>query len=90
MEEFLRILSNCDIVDFGDDFYDAIECFEMGDNLAQLLPEIYQSVRKLTLEAHQALGCRGVTSDFGAVQGKGRDHDATCITARASILSHKL
>ena len=32
---------------------------------AQLLPDIYQSVRSLTLKAHQALGCRGVSrADF--------------------------
>ena len=38
MEEFLRILSNCDIVDFGDDFNDAVECFEMGDNYLKFHP----------------------------------------------------
>ena len=32
---------------------------------AQLLPDVYQLVRKLTLKAHQALGCRGVSrADF--------------------------
>ncbi len=32
---------------------------------AKLLPDIYQSVRSLTLKAHQALGCRGVSrADF--------------------------
>lgn len=32
---------------------------------AQLLPDIYQSVRSLTLRAHQSLGCRGVSrADF--------------------------
>jgi D-alanine-D-alanine ligase len=32
---------------------------------AQLLPEIYQMVRKYTLAAHRALGCRGVSrADF--------------------------
>jgi D-alanine-D-alanine ligase len=32
---------------------------------AQLLPDVYQSVRSLTLRAHQALGCRGVSrADF--------------------------
>jgi D-alanine-D-alanine ligase len=32
---------------------------------AQLLPDVYQSVRSLTLKAHQALGCRGVSrADF--------------------------
>ena len=32
---------------------------------AQLLPNVYQEVRRLALAAHQALGCRGVSrADF--------------------------
>lgn len=32
---------------------------------AQILPDVYQEVRRLTFHAHQALGCRGVTrADF--------------------------
>jgi D-alanine-D-alanine ligase len=32
---------------------------------AQVLPNVYQLVRRLALKAHRALGCRGVTrTDF--------------------------
>jgi len=53
----------------GLEFYDYEAKYAPGGSKhelpAQLLPEIYQSVRKLTLEAHRALGCRGVSrADF--------------------------
>ncbi|MEA2954123.1 MAG: D-alanine-D-alanine ligase, partial [Alphaproteobacteria bacterium] len=42
---------------------------------AQLLPIVYQEVRRLTLAAHHALGCRGVSrADFrydDSVEGTG-------------------
>jgi tetratricopeptide (TPR) repeat protein len=44
-DEFLRILSHCEIVSSGDDYTDAISCFEMGDNIVQLLHEINPSVK---------------------------------------------
>jgi D-alanine-D-alanine ligase len=47
---------------------------------ARLLPNVYQSVRKLALTAHQALGCRGVTrADFRFDHRAGRSGDLVCL-----------
>ncbi len=53
----------------GLEFYDYEAKYAPGGSKhelpAQLLPDIYQTLRKLTLEAHQSLGCRGVSrADF--------------------------
>jgi D-alanine-D-alanine ligase len=50
-------------------FYDFEAKYRPGGSIhtlpARLLPIVYQNVRMLTLRAHQALGCRGVSrSDF--------------------------
>ena len=47
---------------------------------AQLLPDIYQSVRSLTLKAHQALGCRGVSrADFRFDDTPGGTGELICL-----------
>ncbi len=47
---------------------------------AQLLPEIYRTVRKLTLEAHQSLGCRGVSrADFRYDDTPGGTGELICL-----------
>jgi D-alanine-D-alanine ligase len=47
---------------------------------AQILPEIYQSVRSLTLKAHQALGCRGVSrADFRYDDTPGGTGELVCL-----------
>ncbi len=47
---------------------------------AQLLPDIYQSVRSLTLRAHQALGCRGVSrADFRYDDTKSGTGELICL-----------
>jgi D-alanine-D-alanine ligase len=47
---------------------------------AQLLPDIYQSVRSLTLRAHQALGCRGVArADFRFDDTAGGTGELICL-----------
>lgn len=47
---------------------------------AQLLPDVYQSVRSLTLKAHQALGCRGVSrADFRYDDTKGGTQELICL-----------
>ena len=47
---------------------------------ARLLPNVYQSVRKLALTAHQALGCRGVTrADFRFDHRSGGSGDLVCL-----------
>ena len=53
----------------GLEFYDYEAKYAPGGSIhilpARLSPNIYQKVQMLTLEAHQALGCRGVSrSDF--------------------------
>ena len=49
----------------GLEFYDFEAKYAPGGSKhelpAKLLPDVYQSVRSLTLKAHQALGCRGVS-----------------------------
>lgn len=47
---------------------------------AQLLPDVYQSVRSLTLKAHQALGCRGVSrTDFRYDDTPGGTGELICL-----------
>ncbi len=47
---------------------------------AQLLPDIYQLVRSLTLRAHQALGCRGVSrADFRFDDTEGGTNELICL-----------
>ncbi|MGQ0457056.1 MAG: D-alanine--D-alanine ligase [Hyphomicrobium sp.] len=47
---------------------------------AQLLPVVYQSVRSLTLKAHQALGCRGVSrADFRYDDTAGGTGELICL-----------
>lgn len=58
-----------EIVPVGHSFYDYEAKYAEGGSKhvlpASLKPKIYQKVRRLTLEAHRAMGCRGVSrSDF--------------------------
>jgi D-alanine-D-alanine ligase len=47
---------------------------------AQLLPDVYQSVRSLTLKAHQALGCQGVSrADFRFDDTDGGSGELICL-----------
>ncbi|MFT3733222.1 MAG: D-alanine--D-alanine ligase [Hyphomicrobium sp.] len=47
---------------------------------AQLLPDVYHSVRSLTLKAHQALGCRGVSrADFRYDDTAGGTGELICL-----------
>lgn len=68
----------------GLEFYDFEAKYAPGGSKhelpAQLLPEIYQSVRKLTLRAHQALGCRGVSrADFRFDDTDGGTGELICL-----------
>lgn len=68
----------------GLEFYDYEAKYAPGGSKhelpAQLLPEIYQSVRKLTLKAHQALGCRGVSrADFRFDDTPGGTGELICL-----------
>ncbi len=58
-----------EIFPIGSDFYDYESKYVKGGSKhefpAKILPNIYQKIQKLSLKAHQALGCRGVSrSDF--------------------------
>lgn len=68
----------------GLEFYDYEAKYAPGGSKhelpAQLLPQIYQSIRKLTLEAHQALGCRGVSrADFRFDDTPGGTGELICL-----------
>ncbi len=58
-----------EIIPQGQDFYDYDSKYAEGGSKhvcpAEISPNIYQTITKLALKAHQAFGCRGVTrSDF--------------------------
>ena len=62
-------LAVTEIVPVGTDFYDYEAKYLEGGSKhvlpAQIKPFVYQNVRTLALEAHRAIGCRGVSrSDF--------------------------
>ncbi|HUG61728.1 MAG TPA: D-alanine--D-alanine ligase [Methylomirabilota bacterium] len=64
-----RALGVIEVVPVGEGFYDYDAKYRPGGSRhllpAPLKPIIYQNVQKLSLEAHQALGCRGVSrADF--------------------------
>lgn len=58
-----------EILPLGDTFYDYDAKYAEGGSKhvlpAEILPNVYQKIQTLSLKAHQAIGCRGVTrSDF--------------------------
>ncbi len=58
-----------EILPVGQAFYDYDAKYRFGGSQhvlpAEISPNVYQSIQKLTLQAHRALGCRGVTrADF--------------------------
>ena len=62
-------LGVCEIVPVGHNFYDYDSKYVPGGSKhevpAKISPKIYQKVQTLSLKAHQAIGCRGVSrSDF--------------------------
>lgn len=64
-----RALGVCEIVPLGHSFYDYDSKYAPGGSKhicpAEISPIIYQKIQTLSLRAHQAIGCRGVTrSDF--------------------------
>lgn len=68
----------------GLEFYDFEAKYAPGGSKhelpAQLLPEVYQSVRMLTLKAHQGLGCRGVSrADFRFDDTEGGTGELICL-----------
>ncbi|WP_173932084.1 D-alanine--D-alanine ligase [Chelativorans sp. Marseille-P2723] len=64
-----RVLGVCEIVPQGHSFYDYDSKYAPGGSKhicpAEISPNIYQRIQKLSLMAHRAIGCRGVSrSDF--------------------------
>ncbi len=64
-----RALGVIEVVPAGEGFYDYDAKYRPGGSRhllpAPLKPFVYQNVQKLSLEAHEALGCRGVSrADF--------------------------
>jgi D-alanine-D-alanine ligase len=71
-----RALDIIDIVPIGEPFYDYDAKYRPGGSKhilpAELQPNIYQTVQRLSLAAHQSLGCRGVSrADFRFDEAKG-------------------
>lgn len=71
-----RALDVIDIVPIGEPFYDYDAKYKPGGSKhilpADLQPNIYQNVQRLSLAAHQSLGCRGVSrADFRYDEAKG-------------------
>jgi D-alanine-D-alanine ligase len=64
-----RVLGVTEIIPLGHGFYDYDAKYAEGGSKhecpAKLSPNIYQNIQRLSLKAHQAIGCRGVSrSDF--------------------------
>lgn len=64
-----RVLDVCEIVPVGHAFYDYDSKYVPGGSKhecpAKISPNIYQKIQTLSLTAHRAIGCRGVSrSDF--------------------------
>ena len=68
----------------GLEFYDYEAKYAPGGSKhelpAQLLPDVYHSIRSLTLKAHQSLGCRGVSrADFRFDDTPGGTGELICL-----------
>ncbi len=64
-----RSLGITEIIPVGQEFYDFDAKYKAGGSKhvcpAQLSPSVYQNIEKIAVEAHRAIGCRGVSrSDF--------------------------
>lgn len=73
-----------EIVSLDHKFYDYDAKYAPGGSKhilpAEILPNIYQSIRILSSKAHHALGCRGVSrADFRFDQKADGNHDLICL-----------
>jgi D-alanine-D-alanine ligase len=64
-----KSLGVTEIIPIGQDFYDFDSKYKNGGSKhqcpAELSPSVYQDIEKMAVEAHRAIGCRGVSrSDF--------------------------
>ncbi|MDX5594038.1 D-alanine--D-alanine ligase [Pseudovibrio sp. SPO723] len=73
-----------EIVPMGHTFYDYDAKYVPGGSQhilpAKILPPVYQEIQKLSLKAHQALGCRGVSrADFRLDDGPDGTGELVCL-----------
>ncbi len=73
-----------EIISSGQSFYDYDAKYTEGGSThvipAEISPNIYQSIQKLTLKAHRALGCRGVSrADFRFDDRYGGNGELICL-----------
>jgi len=79
-----RALGVIEIRPVSEAFYGYDAKYSKGGSLhilpAEIKPKIYHEVQNLSLRAHRALGCRGVTrADFRFDEAKGEDGDLVCL-----------
>ena len=73
-----------EILSVGQNFYNYDAKYTKGGSThvipAEISPNIYQRIQKLTLRAHRALGCRGVSrTDFRYDDRFGEDGELVCL-----------
>jgi D-alanine-D-alanine ligase len=73
-----RSLGVTEIVPIGQDFYDFDAKYKNGGSKhqcpAEISPSVYQDIEKMAVDAHRAIGCRGVSrSDFRYDENGGND-----------------
>ncbi|WP_316860111.1 D-alanine--D-alanine ligase [uncultured Cohaesibacter sp.] len=79
-----KALDIIDIVSNNDTFYDFDAKYAPGGSThilpADLKPNIYEYIQSLTIKAHQALGCRGISrADFRYDETVGDDGEVICL-----------
>jgi D-alanine-D-alanine ligase len=79
-----RALDIIEIKPVSETFYGYDAKYAKGGSLhvlpADLKPKIYEDVQNLSLRAHRALGCRGLTrADFRYDETKGEDGELVCL-----------
>ncbi len=79
-----RVLDVIEVRPVSEAFYGYDAKYAKGGSLhvlpAEIKPKIYQEVQHLSLRAHRALGCRGVSrADFRWDESKGEDGELVCL-----------
>ena len=79
-----KALDIIDIVNNGQSFYDYEAKYAPGGSShilpAGLKPNVYQYIQSLTIKAHNALGCRGISrADFRYDETAGDDGEVICL-----------
>ena len=79
-----KVLDVTDIVSNNNSFYDYDAKYAPGGSShiipAVLKPNVYEYIQSLTITAHEALGCRGISrADFRYDESVGEDGDLICL-----------